>query len=142
MNKDRFDRGSDSVAGPLDLLEKRLRERIGSVGERRDPSRRRQDFTDQLDAFARQLRTDASQPSDISARPGKALYKAGFDRIADQRHDNRYIARRLPCGARGRREPGNDDISLESDQFRRQIGERVRPARPKLVSDVLPLEVA
>src|SRR4029077_6255565 len=69
--------------------------------------------------------------------------KSGFDWISGERHNNWNFARRLLRGLCGRREPGHDQIDIETHQLRGQFGKAAYLSliRPELVANVLPLVV-
>jgi hypothetical protein len=140
---DRVDRRSGGFAAKLDLFEERFGEGIGRVGESGHAAHRRQHVADQLHAFAGQFGGNASQPSDISARPRKARDQPRTDGISRLSHDDRDFPRRSPRRQGSGREPRDDNVNLKSDQLRGQFGKPVDLAfrRSKLKSNVLPLDV-
>jgi hypothetical protein len=82
------------------------------------------DFTrfapaDEIDAFARQFRTDGGHAGHVVARPGEALHQSVLDRIPDECHHDRNLAGRPPGGERGRRKPGDDQVNFDPHQLRR-----------------------
>src|SRR6516225_9901868 len=94
-------------------------------------------------AFASRFGGDASQPSDISARPRKARDQPQTDGVSGLGHHDRDFPRRLLCRHSGGREPSDDDIDLETNQLSCQFGKPVDLSfrRPKLKSNVLPLDI-
>src|SRR4029077_16800227 len=56
------------------------------------------DFLEQLESFPAQIRRNNAEPGGIPAWPRKTLHETSSDRIADDRHDNRYRSgRALEC---------------------------------------------
>src|SRR5215471_10458304 len=102
-----------------------------------------QQVADQLHAFASRFGSDASQPSDISARPRKARDQPQTDGVSGLGHHDRDFPRRLLCRHSGGREPSDDDIDLETNQLSCQFGKPLDLSfrRPKFKSNVLPLDV-
>src|SRR5215831_55687 len=129
------------VASPPSWICSRKGLEKGSVALAR--ARRRQHVTDQLDALAGQFGGYARDAGDVSARSGKAHDQAGADRISGLGHHDRDFPRRLLCRHSGGREPSDDDIDLETNQFSCQFGKSVDLSfrRPKLKSNVLPLDI-
>src|SRR5262249_39269206 len=95
-------------------------------------------------AFASQFGGDASQPSDISARPRKARDQPRTDGISRLGHDDWDFPRRSPRRQGGGREPRDDDVDLKSDQLRGQFGKPVDLSfcRSKFKPNVLSLNIA
>src|SRR5262245_51171794 len=143
FDPDSVDRRSGGFAAQLDLFEERFGEGIGRIGQSGHSPRGWQQVADQLHAFASRFGGDASQPSDISARPRKARDQPQTDGVSGLGHHDRDFPRRLLCRHSGGREPSDDDIDLETNQlscqFRNPVDLSFR--RPKLKSNVLPLNI-
>ena len=77
----------------------------------------RQHVSYQLYTLASQFRGNPGHAGDVTARPGEAFDKPGFDRVSNERHDNRNIARRLLRSLCCRREPSHNYIDFETHQL-------------------------
>ena len=132
------------VASPPSLICSRKGLEKGSVALASAATRRRQHVADQFDALASQLGAYAGDAGDVSARPRKARDQPRADRITRVGHHDGDFVRRLLCRLCGGREPGHDDIDLETDQLGSQFGKPIGLSlcRSKLEPNVLSLDIS
>src|SRR6185295_10797783 len=101
----------------LNLFEKWLDERIGSIAHDADAARAWQDLADQLEVLRRQLGRGCRQARDVALRPREVGDQSSRNRIAGRSHDDRDVACRVLCGDHCRRLRGYDDVDLAANQF-------------------------
>src|SRR5262245_32000962 len=113
-NRSDFDSGD--LTAMLYLTEDLLPGWIGSIAQCCNALYRRQHVTEQLDAFAMQLRAHQRHSGDVPAGARKARYETGTDGIRGYDDDWDLLCRLLCCERTGRVN-GDDDIDLERDEL-------------------------
>ena len=105
---------------------------------------RRDDVLHEFKPFGDHASVKVRQPRDIAARAREAGHQPDPNRIGNAGHDDGESARRL-FGSLGRRGiPHDEDIDLEMDEVRCQVGEpcQLSCRIPPLDEDVGPLYIA
>ena len=101
----------------------------GRVPEHGDASDSGHRFLEQLQPLAVKLGADDRQPRDVAARAARGWRRARSHGVAASGHHDRDRRGRL-LGRRTRgRAGGDDDVHLEADELRRQLGKPFEPPR-------------
>src|SRR5262249_62178905 len=102
------------------------------------------DLLEQLESLAAQVRRDNAEPGGIPARSRKAVHQTRSDRIADDRHDDRYRSGCALESLGGRRAARDQDVDIAP----REVGGELRKPLYSVLApspfdrDRLPLDIA
>ena len=88
-----------------------------SIGQKRNPRRRRDQLMQQLDALAVELPAKVDDPGDIAAGVREAVGETSFDNIPSGDHDDRHGPRLIMHRQRIGNSAGDDDIRICRDQL-------------------------
>ena len=129
----RFESRRRSGSGRLPL---RRRNGVAEIVQKPHGRNGREDFLEQLDPFARQLRDERAQAGDIAARTRQRGDHADARRLPDGGHDD-GDGRGGGCpGPRRRRSAGHDHVDAAAHQLRDELGETLALAVGRAVVDV------